>query len=479
MKVLFAVWELDPLIKVGGLGDVAKSLPAAFSKLGVDIRIVIPYYKAIDLGSQKAIRINTLTTDYAGKKEEIEIYEVKHPLNGVPVYLLKHNKFFSFADFPDTFALFDKAIIEAISGNLLSFIPDIIHCNDLHTGLVPLLIRINKLPVKTLLTIHNLSYQGKTSLDVLAKMGLNKNKFQISDWEIVNRQVNFLLEGIIHADIVTTVSPTYAKEIMTEEFGCGLEEVLRGKEGRVFGILNGIDEEWGNMANAKCIKYPFVTSKNNTSSKTVPVYKWQEGKRRNKLYLQKKMGFVVNDKLPLISYIGRFDPNQKGIDILHKMMRRLVLEKYSFVILGTGDPSWEERFQWLDKFFPKNVAVINKFDNCLADLIYAASDFILVPSKFEPCGLIQMNAMLLGTLPIAHKTGGLVDSIKDDVNGFLFEQYTSEALERTFMKAIDIWQNHKKRYEEMVEEAINTDFSWKKSAGEYLSLYEKLVLGTL
>lgn len=479
MKVLFAVWELDPLIKVGGLGDVAKSLPNALSGLGVDIRIIIPFYKAIDLGGQKAVKINTLTTIYAGKEENIEIYEIKNPKNGVPVYLLKHKKYFSVADFPDTFALFDKSIIEVISGNLLPFIPDIIHCNDLHTGLVPLLSKINKLPVKTLLTIHNLSYQGKTSLDALTKIMLHKNKLQISDWEIANKQVNFLLEGIVHADIVTTVSPTYAKEIMTEIFGCGLEEVLRGKEARVFGILNGIDEEWGNMANAKCIKYPFETSKNNTGSKTVKVYNWQEGKKRNKLYLQKKMGLTVSEKLPFISYIGRFDPNQKGIDILHKMMRRLVLENYSFVILGTGDPSWEERFQWLDKFFPKNVAVVNKFDDCLADLIYASSDFILVPSKFEPCGLIQMNAMLLGTLPIAHKTGGLVDSIKDDINGFLFDEYSSEALERSFMKAIDIWQNHKTRYEKMVEEAINTDFSWNKSAREYLDLYTKLVNNTI
>lgn len=479
MKVLFAVWELDPLIKVGGLGDVAKSLPAALFKLGIDIRVIIPFYKAINLGGEKAIKINTLTTTYAGKKEKIEIFHIKHPTNGVPVFLLKHNNYLSVANFPDTYALFDKAIIEAISGNLLPFSPDIIHCNDLHTGLVPLLVRIKKLPVKTLLTIHNLSYQGKTSQDILIKLGLQKDKFQISHWEIANRQINFLLEGIVHADIVTTVSPTYAKEIMTEVFGCGLEEVLRGKEARVFGILNGIDEEWGDMINAKCIKYPFITGKNIPNRKKSPVVNWAEGKKKNKLYLQKKLGLTVNEDLPIISYIGRFDPNQKGIDILHKMMRRLALEKYSFVILGTGDPSWEERFQWLDKFFPKNVAVVNKFDNCLAELIYAASDFIMVPSKFEPCGLIQMNAMLLGTLPIAHKTGGLVDSIKDNTNGFLFEEYSSEALEKSFMKAIDIWQNHKHRYQEMVEKAISTDFSWKKSAGEYLELYTKLLDGSL
>lgn len=475
MKVLFAVWEIDPLIKVGGLGDVARSLPSALSHLGVDIRVIIPFYKAINLGTEKAVRINTIDVKYNEKIEEIEIYEIRHPQNKFPVYLLK-NKYFKIADFPDTFALFDKAVVEIIKKNYLFFIPDIIHCNDLHAGLIPLLVKLGKMSQKTVLTIHNLSYQGKTSLNVLTKMGINKDKCQVSEWEVVNRQVSFLLEGIIHSDIVTTVSPAYAKEIMMEDFGCGLEEVLRGKEARVFGILNGIDNDRKNMMLNTCVKYPYNRGEDQLTEGTdLKLVGWQEGKRLNKLFLQKKLGLVIDDKLPLLSFIGRFDPHQKGIEIIHKMMRRIDLEKFIFIILGTGDPSWEERFQWLDKFYPENVAVINKFDDCLAHQIYAASDFILIPSKFEPCGLIQMNAMYYGTLPIAHKTGGLKDSIKDGINGYLFDKYGSEELEKTVQKAVEIYQNKPNLYEKMVKNALKTDFSWKKSAGEYLNLFEKLV----
>ena len=176
------------------------------------------------------------------------------------------------------------------------------------------------------------------------------------------------------------------------------------------------------------------------------------------------------------SYLSLVDSIlQKGIDIIHKMMRRIDLEKYSFIILGTGDPIWEERFQWLDKFFPENVAVVNKFDDCLAHQIYAASDFILIPSKFEPCGLIQMNAMFYGTLPIAHRTGGLKDSVKDGYNGYLFDKYGSEDLETTVQKAVENWEKNSKKHIKMVENAQKTDFSLEKSAKKYLELYKKLL----
>ena len=202
-------------------------------------------------------------------------------------------------------------------------------------------------------------------------------------------------------------------------------------------------------------------------------------KCQNKRFLQKKLGLRVSENIPLLSFIGRFAPAQKGIDIIHKMLRRIDIGKYEFVILGTGNEEWEERYQWLSKFYPKNVSCNFKFDDTLARQIYAASDFILIPSKFEPCGLIQMLAMSFGTLPIAHKTGGLGDSIKDNVNGFLYDDHTSEALERSVMHALDIWQNQKPRYRAMAEEALKTDFSWGKSAKEYLDLYTKLVNNTI
>lgn len=454
MRVLFVVWELDPFIKVGGLGDVAESLPRALGSLGVDIRIVIPFYKALKLGRSKKKLASRFTLKYADKSEKVEVYEVAHPSSKIPVYLLK-NRYLDTPKFPDTFAFFDKAIVAMVSEKHLDWVPEIIHCNDLHTGLVPLLLKESKAPIKTMLTIHNLTYQGKTSLDVLDRIGIHKNKCQVIQWETESRQINFLLEGITHADIITTVSPNYALEIMTEEYGAGLEEVLRGKEGRVFGVLNGIDEQRKEIIHFS-------------------QHSWEEEKKKSKKYLQKKLGLKVDESIPILSFIGRFDPKQKGIDILHKMLRTMDLKNYEFIILGKGDLGWEERFLWLDTFYPKNVSCTFVFNDKLANQIYAASDFILIPSIFEPCGLIQMIAMSYGALPIAHRTGGLTDSINNGSNGFLFSNYSAETLRETVEKAVDMWQNEKKKYQEMVENALSADFSWDKSAKEYLKLYKKL-----
>jgi starch synthase len=458
MKILFAVWELDPFIKVGGLGDVAASLPRALSNLGVDIRIVIPFYKALRLGRSRKKLIKYFRLKYAQRHEKVEVYEITHPVSKIPVYLLKNSKYLDIPVFPDTYAFFDKAIVSMVAENHLSFMPEIIHCNDLHTALIPLLLKQNKMPTKTILTIHNLTHQGRTSLDILDKIGIDKNKCNVTQWEIDSRKVNFLLEGITHADIITTVSPTYAKEIMTEEYGAGLEEVLRGKEGLIFGVLNGIDDH-------------------RREPMRLPQHSWEEEKKLSKRYLQKKLGLRIDESIPLLAFIGRFSLRQKGIDILHKMLRTIDPAGYEFVILGKGDLEWEERFLWLDTFYPKNVTCTFEFNDRLANQIYAASDFILIPSKFEPCGLIQMIAMSFGTLPIAHRTGGLIDSINNGHNGFLFKNYTAEALRETVEKAVNIWRHEKKKYKEMVRSALSADFSWDKSAKEYLRLYEKLLSG--
>ena len=457
MKVLFAVWELDPFIKVGGLGDVAESLPRALSSLGIDIRTVIPFYKVVKLGRTKKKLVKYFTLKYADELQKVEIYEVVHPVSKVPVYLLKNKRYLDDPKFPDTFAFFNKAIVAMVAENYVSWIPEIIHCNDVHTALIPLLLKENKMSTKTMLTIHNLTYQGRTSLEILARIGLEKNNCQVVQWETEAKKINFLLEGITHADIITTVSPTYAKEILTEEYGAGLEEVLRAKEARIFGVLNGIDDH---------------------RRETAQKYSWQDEKKLSKQYLQKKLGLKVDESIPLLAFIGRFDPKQKGIDILHKMLRTIDLSSYEFIVLGKGDLEWEERFQWLDTFYPKNVACEFVFNDRFAHQMYAASDFILIPSKFEPCGLIQMIAMSYGTIPIAHRTGGLIDSIKNGDNGFLFNNYSAETLRETVEKAVHIWRHEKKHYHEMVENALSTDFSWDKSAKEYLRLYEKLIIGS-
>ncbi len=459
---------------------MARSLPGALLSLGVDVRIIMPFYKVLKLGKSRKKKTTEFTVRYGNKDELVEVYLVSHPVTHVPVYLLRNKKYLPMAKSEDTFAFLDKAIVEMAKKNILGWIPEIIHCNDHHTGLVPILLKGNNLNIKSILTIHNLAYQGAATAEILDRMGLDRSRSQVLEWEIKSRRLNFLMEGIIHADVVTTVSPTYAREIMTEEFGAGLEDVLRGKEGRVFGILNGIDLDYRTNMNNRILEI----RRKDARAKSVEARHRLENdlekeKRLHKLYLQKKLHLAVNPNIPLFSFIGRFDPWQKGIDILHKMLRRIDVEKYEFVILGSGNHDWEERFQWLGTFFPKNVSCNFVFDDVLAHQMYAASDFMLIPSRFEPCGLVQMLAMFCGTLPIAHKTGGLKDSIKDDVNGFLFDKYSSESLERTVKKSVDIWHHDKLRYRKMVEDAVASDFSWNKSAREYISLYQKLVGGEL
>lgn len=476
MKVLFAVWELDPFFKFGGLGDIALSLPYALKKQGVDIGIIMPFYKAMRLGKIKREKVSQLTVAFDQSKERVKVYLVYHPETGVPVYLVKNRRYLDIVKRQDTFAFFDQAVVEILKRKMIDFIPQIIHCNDHHTGFIPLLVRKEKLDIKTLLTIHNLSHQGETSIAILEKMGIDKTKCRVIAWEIKSKKVNFLLEGIAHADIINTVSPAYAQEIFTEEYGAGLEAVLKGREANVFGILNGIDVESTIFHHQKNVTYPYLGG-NAPSSSSKKIYGWRQGKKLNKRLLQRKLGLSIKPEIPLFGFIGRLSPSQKGMNIMHMMMRRVDLDQFQFVILGKGDENWERRFQWLTNFYSKSIAGAFTYDEALAYQIYAGSDFILIPSKFEPCGLIQMLAMIHGTIPIAHKTGGLKDTIVDNVNGFLFEKYTSVALEKEVKKAARLYHQDKKRLEIIVAGAMSADFSWEKSAGEYVRLYEKLIRG--
>src|SRR3989338_1224781 len=478
MKVLFAAWEMDPFFKVGGLGDVIRSLPNALSELGVNVRVILPFYKSLKLEGAVKKKLATSKIEYNRKKEEVIIYKVSHPITRVTVYLIKNHKYLDVARTQETFAFFNKAVIDLIRSGLFKFIPDIIHCHDHHTGLIPLLLKKKEMNVKAVLTIHNLAYQGYSPVELLKKIGLDVSDCQITKWEIASRRLNFLLEGIIHADLITTVSLTYSKEILSEKYGMGLEEVLKSYKSKLYGILNGIDLNYNYLMHLKHVPYPFLNFNTEDDNK-IKFYSVEEGKKLNKLHLQKQTGLTQDESIPVLSFIGRFDAKQKGIDILHKMIRRFGVKsgQYQFIILGTGDPEWEERFTWLSNFYPDTVSCHFVFDPKLAQLIYAASDFILIPSKFEPCGLIQMLDMTSGTLPIAHSVGGLTDSIKNGVNGFLFREYSAKAIKETVEKAVWIWKNDRKRYIKMVKTALKSDFSWERSAEEYIKLYKKLVVG--
>lgn len=472
MNVLFAVWEMDPFFKVGGLGDIARSLPGALVKRGVDIRVVVPYYKALRLGRIKRSVAATIKVLYDGRQIPVVVIQTQNPTTGTTVYLLQNERYLAVPIHPDTYAFFSRAIVSLVQSNGLNWQPEIIHCNDLHTALVPLLVKEERLAAKTMLTIHNLAHQGPAAINVINKLSLRPDRCKVLEWEIKSKRINFLLEGIIHADVVTTVSPAYAKELLTEAEGVGLEDIVRGKEGRVFGILNGID----NDPLMDSIKYPFHRP---DETKETKIADWYDGKRRNKAYLQKILGLRKNPDIPMLAFIGRIDPGQKGIELIHKMLRRLPIDTVQMALLGTGNAEWEERFLWLAKFYPLHVSCNFKFDEKLAHQIYAGADFLLVPSRYEPCGLVQMIAMYFGTLPIARRTGGLKDSIEDGQDGFLFDDYTSEALEAAVNRAIAIRKEQPEKLKQMIESAMRKDFSWKSSADQYISLYNKLVNNTL
>ncbi len=475
MNVLFTVWELDPFFKIGGLGDVARALPGALKELGVDIRVMTPYYKVAKFGRTKKEKVCEFKIMYAGKNETVEIWEIVHPYKNFVAYFLKNKKYLDRALPRETWGFFDKAVVEIIKNNLLSWRPDIIHLNDSHCGFIPLLVRLENLPVKTMLTIHNLAYQKKTSTTVVRHIGIDPASTGPVQWEIKGNQINLLLEGIINSDMITTVSPTYAKEILTEELGNGLNEVLKARQEKIFGILNGIDADFSQTTHDRAINYPYDPVEKRGVNGEIKYYDWKKGKALNKEFLQKKLGLKVKKDIPLLCFIGRIEAPQKGLEILHKMLRRKSKMEFEIVILGSGDPDWEERFKWLSTFSPKYISCNFTYSDKLAHQIYAASDFIVIPSKYEPCGLVQMVAMLFGTIPIAHNTGGLKDSIKDGFNGYLFSTYNSDTLEDTIMKALDVWKNDKKTFETMVQNAFSTDFSWNKSAQEYLTLYQKLL----
>ncbi len=458
MKVLFVVWELAPFFQVGGLGDVARSLPKTLYTQGVDIRVILPYYRAFKLHRVKRKEIKTFSITYDKKKEKITLYQIHFLDSHLPVYIIKNKKYLDVPN-QDLFPFLNLVIVEILEKNYLSWQPEIIHCNDSHDGLIPLIIKHKNLPYKTLLTIHNLTHQGKMSPDTMTKMGIDLGKCRVLRWEIKKRQINRLLEGIIHADLVNTVSPTYAKEILTEEYGAGLDEIIKNEKQKIFGILNGIDYDSRCPLKDKNLIYHYNTTKV-TENYPYKIYLPHQGK---------EMCWVC------LVLVGRFDSKQKGIDLIHKMLRRINLKKFQFIILGEGEIEWVERFNWLASFYEKNISYISVFDDRLASQIYAGCDFLLVPSKYEPCGLIQMIAMRYGTIPIARATGGLKDSIKDGVDGFLFKHYSSFDLENKIKQAVAIWQNDKAKYQRMIMAAMIKDFSWNKSAKEYINLYQKLL----
>lgn len=474
MRVLFVTSEVAGLYKRGGLADVSYSLPVALCRKGVKVTIAMPYFESIKVHPVRCV--GQLAIDYDRRRELMFIFQAQLPGSTVPVYLFRHPLLNEY-DGPDIvarFGFFAKAVAQLYlySDKMLGGPYDVIHCNDWHTALIPLLVgesskvgyrereTIESQSTKTLLTVHNLLYPGETGSSFTLKLGFPKSLFH-AFMTPLGRAVRLLTEGFEYADMVTTVSPTYAKEIMNGEHGIKVKDVFARRGDEIFGILNGIDTTVWDPA-TDCALPVRYTDKTVSAAKATIKSQLQSAVR------------LPKSSVPLFGFVGRFESRQKGLDLIAQAIKTLPKTQYQMVLLGTGQPKLVDAFSELAKG-NKNIAFVNTFDERLARRIYAGSDIMLVPSKFEPCGLTQMIAMRYGTLPLVRKTGGLADSVMDRKTGFVFGPYQKNALVTAMRKAIEVYTKTPKKFMRMQQTAMAEDFSWDHQVKAYITLYRKLI----
>ncbi|MCL2528335.1 MAG: glycogen synthase [Defluviitaleaceae bacterium] len=475
-KILFVSAEVSPYCKTGGLGDVAGSLPKALRTKGIDVRVVLPKFKCIQGSLLADIRLAaTFNVQLGQRTHEVKVYALDADGKGDSIYFIENDHFFSrdglygHWDDHERFAFFTKAAIEMLGH--IGFKADIVHFNDWHSGIGATYLRdIYKdfsfySSMKSLFTIHNLHYQGNFGRPVLWDIGLNDGYFTGGELEFYGN-ISYMKAGILHSDAVSTVSQTYAKEITTPAYGYGMDGLLRKRhsEGRLFGIVNGIDMESNNPETDPKIYANFNA---NTLGK----------KRENKYRLQESLGLTIGDT-PVFSMITRL-AEQKGLDIISLIMEELMTLDIQLVILGAGEGRYESLFKSYAHRFPNKVSANITFNSELAQRIYASSDIFLMPSVYEPCGLGQLFAMRYGAIPIVRKTGGLADTVQHfdwdtgKGNGFLFEDYVASGLMWAIKEALGTY--HSLKWDGLVKNAMKGDFSWDSSAQEYINLYDKIM----
>ncbi len=487
MRILFLASEVDPFAKTGGLADVASALPKALAALGHDVRIILPLYRAVNRQKfglrQTAVHV---AVSVGSQLLEGRVWEAVLPKSRVPAYFIEQAALFDRdglyqdqgKDYPDNltrFNFFSQAALRMLPA--LDWQPEVIHCHDWQTALTCAHLTLGSLgrepffaSVGTVLTIHNLAYQGLFPHDQWPLTQLPDAAYSLQGLEYYN-QINCLKGGLICADLLTTVSPTYVREIQTTEFGCGLEGVLATRRSDLVGILNGIDpEEWNPQTD------PHIAARYSADKPA--------GKSLCKLALQKNQGLAEQQDL-LIGMIQRL-ADQKGIDIFVQGIERLMALPVQIVILGTGDPKYHEQLQAVAARFPGRLAVNLKFDNALAHQIEAGADVFLMPSRFEPCGLNQMYSMRFGTVPIVKRVGGLADTVIDvtpaaltaqQATGFTFEAHTAEALVDTVQRAVTAFRDHP-LWTRLMQAGMRQDFSWGRSARAYVQVYERTLAKT-
>jgi len=461
-----AASEMLPLAKVGGLADVVGSLPMALKKLGVDIRVIIPKYGLVDKNKYKLKKMKAnIEVPSGGQIKKVDLWQTTY--QGIKVYFIDNRKYFD-ANYvyggnnAERFLFFSLAVLHVLP--VIRFKPDVLHCHDFFTALITDLLKVAQQysgylkGIKTLYTIHNLNHQGKAITELLSTGNLTKNSLASLSRDAQDGDINFMVQGIINADAVNTVSKTYAKEIATASYGAGIEKVIQTDRKKISGIVNGIDIDYFNPATDKHIYKKYSLKK-------------LADKIANKLKLQKELGLNVDKNIPLVGLISRL-VWQKGVELISEKMAREL--ECQFVFLGTGQKEYENHLQKLARQNPQKVSAQIKFSIELAQKIYAASDIFLMPSRFEPCGLGQMIAMRYGTVPVVRATGGLDDTVDKKV-GFKFKSFTKRAMRESLEQALNVYYKKPGQWKKLQRNCMRRDFSWDKSAREYLRLYRKLV----
>ncbi len=478
-NILFVASEGVPFIKTGGLADVVGSLPKCVDKRYFDVRVMLPKYTCIPQEwKDKMVFKTSFYMDFNWKNEYVGILEAE--IDGVIYYFIDNESMFggvrpySNNVFDDIvkFAFYSKAALSAMP--LLDFRPDVIHCHDWQTGLIPVYLkeRFQGNPffhsIKSVMTIHNLKFQGKWDVKTIKDItGLDDSYFTPDKLEAY-KNANLLKGGLVYADAITTVSDTYAREIMTPFYGESLDGLLRARENDLRGIVNGIDYTDFNPENDKYIDVNYN------------IRNFRKEKIKNKRLLQKQLGLEQNDKIMMIGIVSRLT-DQKGFDLIAYMMDELCQDAVQIVVLGTGDEQYENMFRHFDWKYGNKVSANIYYSEEMSHKIYAAADAFLMPSLFEPCGLSQLMSLRYGTLPIVRETGGLKDTVEayneyeSTGTGFSFVNYNAHEMLATVRYAEKIFYDKKREWNKMVDRAMAADFSWQVSALKYQEMYDWLI----
>ena len=477
---MLASAEISPLAKTGGLADVTAALAAYFQRRGHDCRVLVPFYASIEtteLEIEELAELSDLQLQMGGRSVHYSIVRTRLPNDGPEIYLLRcpelyfRQEIYSGPDEHLRFILLSRAAIEMCQR--MKFVPDLFHCHDWHTALIPVYLKTRYAwdqmfaHSKTVLTIHNIGYQGVFGAGILYEMGLADASDRLDAEDLYYDRVNFLKTGVVHADLLTTVSPTHAREILEPGYGMGLDGQLRERSASLVGILNGVDYEEWDPANDPHIPHPYGPGK-------------MQGKEENKQAVMLELGLEYAFDRPLLGMVTRLT-YQKGIDLIQEVLPQLIESRnFALAVLGNGEAHHERFFHWMHAQYAGRVSFYQGFNAPLAHRIEAGADIFLMPSRYEPCGLNQMYSLRYGTVPVVRATGGLADSVRHfdpsrgTGTGIVFHDFDANGLRWAVNTALDLYGN-KHAWKQVVQNAMEQNYSWEEQGALYEKAFRKLL----